>query len=291
MSNVQPPEIVDSMVAMGAKKAHLGRGQLVLRGTVGGMFLGVATTLALTASVQTGVPVVGALLFPVGFVIVLLLGFEMVTGSFAVVPLAVLERRATVVEMLRAFWWVIVGHLIGGLLYGVLFAAVATQMWTTPEAPVAQALVDLAVHKTLDYRVLGGAGIVLVLVKGVLCNWLVGTGVVMGLTSTSTGGKIAAMWLPVMTFFALGFEHGVVNLFVIPGAMLIGAPIGFGDWWLWNQIPALVGNFVGALTLVAMAMWVAHRPKPARPSGTGSAPGSSAREESPAPARVGAGAR
>jgi formate/nitrite transporter FocA (FNT family) len=55
----------------------------------------------------------------------------------------------------------------------------------------------------------------------------------------------------------------VVNLFVIPAAMMLGAPIGFGDWWLWNQIPALVGNFLGALVLVALGMYVTHR----RPAG------------------------
>ena len=259
MSYVEPSVVVDSMVALGTKKAHLSRCQLTLRGTLGGMFLGVATMLALTASTQTGLPIAGALLFPVGFVIVLLLGFEMVTGSFAVVPLAVLERRAQPAEMARAFWWVIVGHVLGGAVLGLLFAATVSEMWTTTDAPVAQALVDLAVHKTLDHQPLGAAGILLVVIKGVLCNWLVGTGVVMGLTSTSTGGRILAMWLPVMTFFALGLEHGVVNLFVIPAAMMLGAPIGFGDWWLWNQIPALVGNFLGALVLVALGMHVAHR--------------------------------
>jgi formate transporter len=263
MSYVEPTSVVDSMIALGTKKAHLSRGQLTLRGALGGMFLGAATMLALTASTQTGLPIAGALLFPVGFVIVLLLGLEMVTGSFAVVPLAVLERRAEPVEMARAFWWVIVGHVLGGAILGLLFAATVSDMWTRTDAPVAQALVDLAVHKTLDPQQLGAAGILLVVIKGVLCNWLVGTGVVMGLTSTSTGGKILAMWLPVMTFFALGLEHGVVNLFVIPAAMMLGAPIGFGDWWLWNQVPALVGNFLGALVLVALGLYVAHR----RPAG------------------------
>ncbi|WP_341361409.1 formate/nitrite transporter family protein [Georgenia sp. M64] len=153
------------------------------------MFLGAATTLALTAAVQTGAPVLGALLFPVGFVIVLLLGLEMVTGSFAVVPLAVREGRVRTREMLRAFWWVVVGHTLGGGLYALLFAAVVTEMWTTADAPVARALVDLAVHKTLDHQALGGAGLVLVAVKAVLCNWLVGTGVVMGLTRPAPAGR------------------------------------------------------------------------------------------------------
>lgn len=283
MSYVEPAAVVDAMVALGAKKAHLDRRTLVLRGAMGAMFLGAATTLALTAAVQTGAPVLGALLFPVGFVIVLLLGLEMVTGSFAVVPLAVREGRVRAGEMLRAFWWVVVGHVLGGGLYALLFAAVVTEMWTTADAPVARALVDLSVHKTLDHQALGGAGLVLVTVKAVLCNWLVGTGVVMGLTSTSTGGKIAAMWLPVMTFFALGFEHGVVNLFVIPAGMLLGAPVGFGDWWLWNQLPVLAGNFLGALTLVAMAMSLAH---PRGPAHTASPDGKPAgRPVTAAPAR------
>ncbi|WP_341359661.1 formate/nitrite transporter family protein [Georgenia sp. M64] len=77
------------------------------------------------------------------------------------------------------------------------------------------------------------------------------------------------MWLPVMTFFALGFEHGVVNLFVIPAGMLLGAPVGVGDWWLWNQLPVLAGNFLGALTLVAMAMSLAHPRGPAHTSPDG----------------------
>ena len=36
------------------------------------------------------------------------------------------------------------------------------------------------------------------------------------MTSQSTVGKIVAMWLPVLTFFAQGFEHSVVNMFLIP---------------------------------------------------------------------------
>jgi formate/nitrite transporter FocA (FNT family) len=56
----------------------------------------------------------------------------------------------------------------------------------------------------------------------------------------------------------------VVNLFLIPAAMMLGAPIGFGDWWLWNQIPALVGNFLGALVLVALGVHVAHQRSPVR---------------------------
>src|SRR5439155_23365767 len=87
---------------------------------------------------------------------------------------------------------------------------------------------------------------------------------VMALTSQSTIGKIAAMWLPIMTFFAQGFEHSVVNMFVIPAGMLLGARVGQGDWWLWNQIPVTLGNVVGGMILTGLALHVTHRAAPAR---------------------------
>src|SRR5699024_2690613 len=87
-----------------------------------------------------------------------------------------------------------------------------------------------------------------------LCNWMVTMGAVMAFTSQSTIGKIAAMWLPVFIFFAQGFEHAVVNMFVIPAAMMAGADIGFGDWWLWNQIPVTIGNLLSGFVFTGLAL-------------------------------------
>ena len=83
-------------------------------------------------------------------------------------------------------------------------------------------------------------------------------GAVMGMTSTTTGGSIVAIWLPIMLFFALGWEHSVVNLFLISTAMLLGADISWADWWLWNQIPVTIGNFIGAAGMTAAGLWLAH---------------------------------
>jgi formate/nitrite transporter FocA (FNT family) len=80
----------------------------------------------------------------------------------------------------------------------------------------------------------------------------------MGLTSTSTIGKIAAMWLPIVTFFAQGFEHSVVNMFVIPAGMAFGADVSFSDWWLWNQIPVTLGNIAGGLLFTGMALYLTY---------------------------------
>ena len=123
MSYVKPDRVVQQMVEAGAAKAHLGAWELVVRGFLSGALLGFATTLAVTASLQTRVPVAGAVLFPVGFVMIVLLGLELVTGNFALVPLAVLEGRARLGGLARNWAWVFFGNLLGAVAYAVLFVA------------------------------------------------------------------------------------------------------------------------------------------------------------------------
>lgn len=59
------------------------------------------------------------------------------------------------------------------------------------------------------------------------------------------------MWFPLATFFSLGFEHTVVNMFVFPIGILAGADVTLYDWWMWNQIPVTIGNILGALVFNA----------------------------------------
>lgn len=254
MDYVSPDAVVDQMVQAGSNKAKLPVKDLLIRGILSGALLGFATTLALTATIQLGKGIAGALIFPVGFVMIVLLGLELVTGNFAVVPLAVLDRRSTLNRLLSNWAWVFLGNLLGGVLYAVLFT-----LTLTANVPIGQNLVQVAEAKTLGYAALGTDGFVKVFVRAVLCNWMVTLGVVMALTSRSSIGKIAAMWLPILTFFAQGFEHSVVNMFVIPAGMLLGAQVSIADWWLWNQIPVTVGNIVGGLLFTGLALYATHR--------------------------------
>jgi formate transporter len=258
MPYVKPDVVVDQMGNAGAMKSQLGLKHLLIRGFLSGALLGFATTLAITASLQTRVPLVGALVFPVGFVMIVLLGLELVTGNFALVPLAVRERRATLGALARNWTWVFLANLLGSLFYALLFA-----MTVAPDSEVARQLATIADAKTLGYAKLGGYGLAMGVAKGILCNWMVTLGVVMGLTSQSTTGKIAAMWLPIMTFFAQGFEHSVVNMFVIPAGMLFGAHASAGQWWLWNQIPVTLGNVVGGLVFTGLALHLTYGKVPA----------------------------
>jgi formate transporter len=83
----------------------------------------------------------------------------------------------------------------------------------------------------------------------------------LAMVSRSTVGKVVAMWLPIMTFFAHGYEHSIVNMFVIPAGMLFGAPVSVRQWWLWNQIPVTLGNIVSGALLTGLALYVTFRVK------------------------------
>jgi formate/nitrite transporter len=258
MSYVKPDAVLEQMVQAGATKARLAPRDLLVRGFLSGALLGFATTLAFTATMQTHVGLVGALVFPVGFVMIVLLGLELVTGNFAVLPLSLRERRIGLGELLGNWGLVFAGNLAGSLFYAWLFT-----LTVAPDSEMARQLIAVAEAKTLGYAKLGAHGAAIAVAKAILCNWMVTLGVVMALTSQSTVGKITAMWLPILTFFAQGFEHSVVNMFAIPAGMLMGAGVSARDWWLWNQIPVTLGNIVGGLVFTGMALQLTYRKRAA----------------------------
>jgi len=259
MSVVAPSEVVAELIDAAEKKASLGWGDLLLRGFLSGALLAAATMVAFTVTEQAGSKsFVGALVFPVGFVMIMLMGLELVTGNFATLPMALAAKRIGIAMVGRNWLHVYLANLVGSVVVGALLWLGLSKLGHI--APVgSEYLVSVAKGKTLAYKELGSAGMLVAFVKAVLCNWLVTLGVVMAFSSRDTVGKVLAIWLPIFTFFAMGLEHSVVNMFVIPTAMLFGAQISFVDWWLWNQIPVTLGNIVGAVFFTGLPLWWTHR--------------------------------
>jgi formate/nitrite transporter len=255
---VSPKELMQEAVQLAKRKSGLPVRDMLIRGILAGAFLGYATSLAIIVSSQGLPPIVGAILFPVGFVMLALLGLELVTGNFALLPAGVMAGTVGITKLLRNWSWVYVGNMIGSVLYAALFYLAITNWRTGNGGAVAYLLKQAAQKKTLAYVALGYSGWSTAVVKAVLCNWMVTIGAVLALVSRSTVGKIAAMWLPIMTFFALGFEHSVVNMFLIPSGMMLGAPISAGQWLFWNLLPVTIGNLVGGTVLTGMALYATY---------------------------------
>ncbi len=258
MDYIKPGDVVKNMVGSGIAKAGLGPRDILIRGSLSGALLACATSFAFTGTLQTNVPLVGALIFPVGFVMIILLGLELVTGSFAVVPLSAIEGGSSWGRVAGNLGLVFIANLLGSIAYGVLLYLVLTQCGTDAPAGIASKIAAAAEAKTNLYAAHGAAGFATAFLKGILCNWLVCLGVVLPMTTSSTLGKIAAAWIPITTFFAQGFEHSVVNMFLIPTGILFGAKVTVGSWWLWNQIPVTAGNLVGGFLFTGLFLYWTH---------------------------------
>jgi formate/nitrite transporter len=263
MDCLTPQDTIDEARQLAIRKASLPAAQMVLRGAIAGGVLAYATSLAMIVNAQGLPPIAAAICFPVGFVILVLLGLELATGNFALLPIGWLSGDVRPSQALKSCAWVYMGNLLGSLLYAALFYVAVTGFGTTNGAALGDQLRKAAQAKTLAYQALGSAGWGTAFVKAMLCNWMVTLGAVLALVSRSTIGKIAAMWLPICTFFAHGYEHSIVNMFLIPAGRMLGAPVTVSTWWLWNQIPVTLGNLVGGIVFTGAALYAAY-PK-ARP--------------------------
>jgi formate/nitrite transporter FocA (FNT family) len=83
-------------------------------------------------------------------------------------------------------------------------------------------------------------------------------GVVGAMISTSASAKMMAMWMPVMLFFFMGFEHSIVNMFLFPFSMIMGGDFTVVDYFIWNEIPTALGNLVGGFLLVGLPLYWTH---------------------------------
>ena len=81
---------------------------------------------------------------------------------------------------------------------------------------------DIGEARTLGYAEHGRAGMLTLFIRGMLCNWMVSTGVVGAMISTTVSGKVIAMWMPIMLFFYMTFEHSIVNMFLFPSGLMHG---------------------------------------------------------------------
>jgi formate/nitrite transporter len=258
---VQPTDLLNDATKAAARKVSLSIRDLLIRSFLAGGLLAYATSLVFIVLSQNVAPIVGAILFPVGFVILVLLGLELATGNFALLPMGWAAGEVSFFGMLRNLGWVYLGNLAGSLFYGVLFYLAVTNCGTSGGGAVGDLIKTAAQKKTIAYMAIGLRGWETAFVKGVLCNWMVTLGVVLAMASRSTIGKVVAMWLPIMTFFAHGYEHSIVNMFLIPTGILFAAPISLKQWWVWNQIPVTLGNLVSGALLTGLALYVTNMPQ------------------------------
>src|SRR5260370_21999731 len=231
-----------------------------------GEMLARAAWFAVAINVNTGQPIIGAVLFAVGFSMLYLLGFDLLTGVFVLAPLALIDKRpgVTLGGVLRNWGLVFIGNFAGALTVAFMMAYVTTFGFTQDPDKVGTTIGNVGESRTLGYAAHGAAGMATLFLRGMLCNWMVSTGVVGAMISTSVPGKVIAMSMPIFLLFYMGFEHSVVNMFLFPSGLMLHAKFSIMDYFIWNEIPTVLGNLVGGLAFTGMTLYTTHiltRPK------------------------------
>lgn len=187
--------------------------------------------------------------FPIGLILCAIAGADLFTGNTAYFIPPVLSGEIKWTAMLKNWTLVYIGNFIGAIFVSYVLVYLTGIF---EKAPWYDALQHVAEVKT-------SAPFYKVFLKGVGANWLVALAMWLAYASKDTTGKILGIWIPVMAFVTIGFEHSIANMFFIPTAIFYGSTVTWADFVINNLIPATLGNIAGGSLLVGLAYWYVYK--------------------------------
>lgn len=232
-----PGEVAVATVNVGIKKAGLSTKSCLLLGILAGIFisLGGLGNILISQTISNIDPglgrFVGAVIFPVGLMLVVMCGGELFTGN-NLMTLAVLEKKITLGQMFRNWGLVYTANFIGSLLLvgAVFYAGTLSGDAATKTIAIAESKANLTIIQAFF--------------RAIMCNILVVLAVWMATAGQDIISKIFACWFPVMLFVLCGFEHSIANMFFLPMGMMLGAQVTIGHL-VANLVVVTLGNIVG----------------------------------------------
>ena len=253
-----PAETIEAAEAAGMSKECRPLGRLMAGSALAGAYIALGGTLSLiigfgfpeiTASNPGLQRLLSGLVFPIGLMLVVVLGAELFTGNNALLVPPLIKRRLSAWQILRNWTLVWLGNFVGALAFAYFLVYVPG---LTSAPCYADALSPMAVAKT-------GASFGVIFLKGIGANWCVCLAVWLALSGRRLGEKLLACEIPVMAFVALGYEHCVANMFFLPLAMMQGAQVDVLTLFTANLIPATLGNIAGGALFVGALQYYLHR--------------------------------
>ena len=249
-------DTVKTLSHMGVAKTKVNPAQGILMGWQATAYLAFAAFLAwmiataVSADLSAGL---GKFLSSAAFglsalVLVILYGSNLVTGDYMTSGISLMTRRSRWREVLWEWSITHSGHWMAGFAVGWMIIIGAGQAGQAGSV-LMEALVGIGETKVneLSWDQL--------FYRGILANWLIAMGVWGAYRTKETVGKILLIGIPVSVFFAIGFEHSIVNHFALAAGIWAGADYTWGEAWFNNLVPVTLGNIVGAMILQGMVYW------------------------------------
>ena len=247
---------IDTIASSGAAKLEYSRTQPVRylsRAAMAGAFIMVGSIFSTLAAAwfyvdQPGVAkLLGAASFATALILIVLLGGELFTGTNFVMGVSLYENKVNILGAIRIWVFAYIGNFIGIFLLALIIVGSGASR-------------DLfaAYLAVIVPGKLAGTWYALLL-KGIMCNFLVCMGVYAGLKLKSESGKCIAILVVITTFVLAGFEHSVANMATFSlYALLVPSP-DFGGI-AWNMIWVTLGNLIGGAVLLGLPVWLSAEP-------------------------------
>ncbi len=246
MSNnyLTPKETADYISDLSCAKASMSVKKRFLLSFMAGLFISLGSQGFLTIYSD---PFLRAAVFPVGLMLIILVGGELFTGN-CLMTFGCLNKKINLKNFISSISQVWFGNLIGSLF--VVLLVYFSGMYK-PDSTLANTVATVANAKV-------SLSFTQILLKGILCNILVALGVWFAYTAKDTIGRLFGCWFPVMLFVLCGYEHCVANMFFLPLGALVDNSITITKI-LSNIIPATIGNFIGGGLLLPVFYFYSYR--------------------------------
>ena len=265
-----PAKMADKVGQVGVAKSQLGALTTFALSILAGVFIALGIQLSMlvthTATSSYGLnQLVGGVAFTLALVLIVIAGAELFTGN-CLIAMSFMARKITGKDLARNLIIAFIGNFIGALTL-VLWIYVSKQ-WTINNHLLGAKIVLAANDKV---NIPFGAAFA----RGVLCNALVCLGIWLCYSARSNMDKILALLWPISCLIACGFEHCVVNMWLIPMGLVLkgnsavlaaaeklhGGKIDlanltfFKGFLIDNLFPVVFGNLFGGIVLVAGVYW------------------------------------
>jgi len=235
--------------------------QILASSILGGSFLCFGASMYVllgggSAEVLAAAPgihkIASALIFPIGLSLIVVTGADLLTSNmmYSTLPFASKDSRRAQDEKLHSLVRLWGASFAGNLVACTALAYTTSFLFTG--TPMGSFAAGIALKKTTGT-------LLATFCKAVGANWLVNVAVFMAATTDNMACKQLLLWMPITTFVALGLEHCVANMYLLPLGFLCGADIGGLDF-LRNMVPAIAGNAVGAGVFVSWLHWKMYNP-------------------------------
>ncbi|HEV7253589.1 MAG TPA: formate/nitrite transporter family protein [Mesorhizobium sp.] len=255
-----PKKIAQATRAKGRTKAELDAPVLLMLALLAGAYIAFGGLFAMTALAGTAevlpfgpAQVLAGVVFSLGLILVLLGGAELFTGNTLLV-VAWAEGRAGFAPILWALLLAYVANFAGSI--AIVLLAFAAELHLAGDGAVGAAILSAATSKV-------ELGFGEALASGILANMLVCLAVWLAFGARSAADKVLVIIPPIAAFVAMGLEHSVANMSLIPLGWLIQGGEGAIDAGslIGNLVPVTIGNVIGGGT-IGLAYWFAYlRPR------------------------------